>query len=216
VVGNLPSSAPVLTDVATAQLLFRAGHAAVQSDPAAWRSADYVIETPRLREQARSSGPARSALDSAVPVATFGSGSRAGVVARLLADGKSAALAEAAADAKDRATGEGQLLTNRRVHIASEARQVFASGAVDLRAATLLALIAHASDVTVVAVDRVAAEDAAGLPVRRLSLSLADPAALPDALAMLPAAYRPSVVAGSSVRCRVVWPVQMPPFSSVH
>jgi hypothetical protein len=201
----------VLTDEATAQRLLGAGRAAVQTDPAAWRSADYVVETPRLRAEASTSSPLRAALDSEAPVAKFGRGGDQVVVARLLPDGQTAE-----ADVTDRRTAGSQLLQNPHVQISAAARGAFASGVVDLRAATLLALMAQNGDVTVRAVERVPAEDAAGLPVRQLVLSFADPSAVADVLARLPASYRPSAVTGSNTSCRLTWPVQVPPLTSVH
>jgi hypothetical protein len=185
----------------------------VQTDPAAWRSADYILETPRLRADASTSSPLRAALDSEAPVAKFGRGADQVVAARLLPDGQTA---EAAADVTDRRTAGSQLLENPRVHISAAARNAFGSGMVDLRAATLLALMAQNGDVTVRAVERVPAEDAAGLPVRQLVLSFADPSAVADVLARLPASYRPSAVTGSNSSCRLTWPVQVPPLTSVH
>jgi hypothetical protein len=138
------------------------------------------------------------------------------VVARLLPVGKAAALADVAHDARARRQADAELLSNSSVHIARRARAAFASGSVDLRAATLLALMAQVGDVKVVSVGRVAAESAAGLPVRRISLALPDRSALPQTLAMLPATYRPTSVLASAVVCRLTWPVQMPPFRSVQ
>jgi hypothetical protein len=215
-VSDLSSSAPVLTDEVTARRLLRAGRAAVQSDVAAWRSADYALETPQLRAEARSDSALGAALTTAVPVARFGGRADRLIVARLLPGKEAAAAAALKADARDRRTAESQLLRNGRVHIARDARGAFASGAVDLRAATLVALMARSADVTVLAIRRARAEDAAGLPVRRLSLSAGNRSALADGLAMLPPRYRPFSVAGSSVEWRLSWPVRIPPLPLLH
>jgi hypothetical protein len=215
VVEDLPSSAPVFTDQATARRLLDAGRAAVQTDPSAWRSADYVLDTPPLRAEARSSKELRAALASEVPAARFGSGNGRVIVARLLPGGSADAFAAVRSDAADRAAADAELLRNGRVRIAQQARSAFRSGAVDLRAATLIAMVAQSQDVRVMGVARVPAEDAAGLPIRRLSLSFRNRSALADALAVLPAGYRPESVTGSSV-VRVTWAVQLPPLLSVH
>lgn len=216
VVAQLPSSSPVFSDAATAGLLGQAGRAAVQSRPQSWRSADWVLATPQLRRLAGSVKRVHKALASAVPVAIFGSGPTRVEIGRLLPGGRRAAVRAMAADADVRRTAELQLLRNRRVHIDAAARRAFATGAVDLRAATLLAVVSRSSDVTVTAVSIDPAEHAAELPARRLVLAFANDLALPDALAVLPPPYRPSLIQGSNQRCRVTWAVQIPPLPSVH
>ena len=71
-------------------------------------------------------------------------------------------------------------------------RAVLRGGQLDMRAATVLALLATKTDVHVTGLALDQPEAAAGRPVRRATLSLRDTSALAETLRMLPLAYAPS------------------------
>jgi hypothetical protein len=151
-----------------------------------------------------------------VPIARFGTGPGRVEVARVVHGSRRAVIAAEAVNAKDRRTADAELLQNPRVHVADAYRAVFASGRVDMRAAALLALAAGDGDVSVQAVLTQPGEDAAGLPARRLVLSVENLGSLRSALASLPTSYRPAAVQRTERRIRLVWPVRVPPVRVLH
>jgi hypothetical protein len=210
----LPSSSPVFCDAATAQLLTRVGHPAVQVSVWSWRRAGWTIITPGLRDEAPDSTPVTSALAATIPVAVFGGGSDRVVIARLVPGRTSAVAAAVAADARERRNAAAALLHNGHVRIAEAARAAFTAGSVDFRADTLLAAIASNSShgsATVVQVQTDAAEQATGLPARRLEIAFPDQSTLSDALASLSARFRPYLVQGTNRLAQLTWRVRIPP-----
>jgi hypothetical protein len=213
-VSQLPSSSPVFCDAATAQLLTRVGHPAVPVSVWSWRRAGWTIITPGLRDEAPDSTPVTSALAATIPVAVFGGGSDRVVIARLVPGRTSAVAAAVAADARERRNAAAALLRNGHVRIAEAARAAFTAGSVDFRADTLLAAIASNSShgsATVVQVQTDAAEQATGLPARRLEIAFPDQSTLSDALASLPARFRPYLVQGTNRLAQLTWRVRIPP-----
>jgi hypothetical protein len=149
-------------------------------------------------------------------MAVFGNGHDRVEVAVVLHGSRDAARVAQAVEMKDRRVADAELLRNPRVHVSARSRAVFATGRLDLRAAALLALTAGAGDVSVQAVPTQPAEDAAGLPARRLVLSLRSFGNLRNALASLPASYRPAAVERTGRRIRLAWPVRIPPVRVLH
>jgi threonine dehydrogenase-like Zn-dependent dehydrogenase len=86
--------------------------------------------------------------------------------------------------------------------VSGTARQILRDGDLDLRAATVLAVLAGKSPITLVDIVAVRAETAAGLPARTIVLRVRKHAVL-HVLDSLPGAYRPASnrpVGGHAVR----------------
>jgi len=135
-----------------------------------------------------------SPVTGALPVAEFRAGGDAAAVLQRVASAPHSLAARRAADAASRRSAERQLLGNHRLHASAAARAVLSGGGLDLRAATVLALLASSGPVSVVAVRGDPPEQAAGLPARVVDLRVASRVA--DAVRQqLPAGYRPASVA---------------------
>jgi hypothetical protein len=215
VIQQLPTGSAVLADAATADALRQAGRAQVRQSLGNWRHYHYIVISSRWRSAAHHNRTVSSVLSATKPMAIFGNGrDRVEVAVVLGGSGDAARLAQV--EMKDRRVADAELLRNPRVHVSARSRAVFATGRLDLRAAALLALTAGAGDVTVQAVPTQPAEDAAGLPARRLVLSLRSFGNLRNALASLPASYRPAAVERTGRRIRLAWPVRIPPVRVLH
>jgi hypothetical protein len=92
-------------------------------------------------------------------------------------------------------------------------RRPLGRGELDLRAATVLALLAAKTDVHLakIVIDR--SEAAAGRPARTLTLTLRDADALAATLHTLPAAYAPAGVRTAGATTRLDWSVGLAPMS---
>lgn len=171
---NLPHSAVIAARGDLAAALRSAGFSHVIAHPG---GADYLVGVTG---------------GTSVPVAKFGSRGGA-VVVRQRVDVRYAARLWAA-DATGRRAAERELLRNFNVRTAPGARSALAAGRVDMRAATVLALLAGRGPVRLLAATPEPAEQAVGQPIRILELRV-DSGAAQDIRAGLSAAYQPATVA---------------------
>jgi hypothetical protein len=223
---NLPHDARIAADHGVTFALTRAGFSAdhiarydqiapdVDGSPAkgGWRDFDYLVSTEVSRLDSLVMLQVQQALVSSVPVAVFGTGPHRVEVRQILPGGTAGLDARRAVDAKARQQAETGLLGNPRLHPNAVARRVLATGGLDLRAATVLALIAEQVPVQLAAITTDPAEVAAGLPARTVEITLSVPSVVADAVRALPADYLPvNLRVLSRNRCQLVWPVGVAP-----
>jgi hypothetical protein len=152
---------------------------------------DYIVSTPALRAQASTGNPIDRALRSSVPVALFGSG-RDQVVVRQASTASAADIAaRRVVDGETRRIAERQLLINPAVRARGPAGAALSAGQLDLRAATVLALMANASHIELLTVNVNEPERAAGLPARSIDVRADDGADMQATVNSLPPLYRP-------------------------
>jgi hypothetical protein len=107
-----------------------------------------------------------------------------------------------ARDTHDRRAAGRALLANPRVTTDPRLFAALRDGQLDIRAATVLALLATNADVHVIRLALDQPEAAAGRPVRRVTLSLRNTSALAQTLRMLPHQYAPSDISAPLGRSR--------------
>jgi hypothetical protein len=185
--GAVPHSAVVLADATTTAQLARYGfaHAGTSTHAA------YTVSTPALRRTAATDGAIATVLQQAVPIAVFPTDAGQ-IVVGAVSDVAPSTLAEHRSDDAQLRTGAGRgLLANPNFVASPAASSVLSAGRLDLRPATVLALMAAEGKVQLRSVTSVAAETAAGLPARTVTF-VATPAAEQRALLLgLSQAYRP-------------------------
>jgi hypothetical protein len=168
-------------------------------------STDYVVSTPSLRAGMGPNSAVASLLMSSVPIAIFGRGADNAVVRQVSSASVAQVKAQRALDLDRRRSSERQLLTNPAVRTSARAHPLLTRGALDLHAATVLALMASAGRIEIVDIVAVPAEAAAGLPARIADIRTSSAAAW-AVLDALPPNYR---LASNHVRPdrshRLVW-----------
>ena len=155
---------------------------------------EYVFETSALRAAGSADSGLTAALAATAPVATFGSADAQVTVRQAVAD--SAAVVSAARPPM-RALGarpSKSCCATRQCTPAATRRAVLQSGQLDLRAATVLAYLANSTTVQLTNVSPDAAEQAAGLPIRSVDVTIGAPAVMQTIVSGLPVAYQPASV----------------------
>jgi hypothetical protein len=173
---------------------------------------DYVVSTAALRATARSGNAVDRALKSSLPIAVFGSGANQVVVRQVSTRSGAESVGRRTAERQARRTAERQLLTNPAIHAHAAARIALQAGLLDLRAATVLVLMANSSHVDIVSVNADEPEQAAGLPARSVDVWTDAAPAVQAMLSNLPPSYQPSgdtrLPNGTH---RMVWPIDPEP-----
>ncbi|WP_375479519.1 hypothetical protein [uncultured Jatrophihabitans sp.] len=169
---TLPKTVVVLADAQVGDALRAQGFSAVRPVTGATSTpaAGVVVSTPQLRAAATNSA-IDAAVRSAIPLAVVGSGGSQITVAQLSRLSAAELATHRAADAGLRKSSEPELLANPAVRVDSGAAAVLRAGALDLRAATVLAQMASIGAVHLRAVVGDAAEQRAGLPARVVELT---------------------------------------------
>jgi hypothetical protein len=211
---NVSRQNAVRADASVSAALFADGYTAasvylsLDSDSAG----SVLVTTREIRAQVgRGLATAASSI-SAVPVATFGSGAWRVDVALLVAGRAAALQGRVARETTERKAAGRGLATNPHVAVPDALRPWLADGGLDLRAATLLALLAARTDERITRITSDAAEAAAGRPARTLALTITDPAVLADVLRQLPPAYAPARVSTLPGDARqLTWPFGLAP-----
>jgi hypothetical protein len=210
---NLARDAPLSAEASVAAALDKQGfraHTFRSGGP--WGADRFLVSSPAIRTDIARGLAASAARISSVPLAVFGA--LAGrVEVRLIVPGRASSLeARLARDVRDRLGAGHALLANPRVTTDPGPQAVLRDGRLDMRAATVLALIATNTEVHVrdLALDK--PEAAAGRPVRTVTLSLRNAAALTQTLRMLPHAYAPrDISAPVGASCELTWSVGLAP-----
>ncbi len=218
VTANVDRTAVLAADPAVAADLtavgFRSTHPLAGAGVPDWHGDAFLVDTPAA--EAVTSGTVAAERASSVPVALFGTGSSAVAVRKVLPGGTAGLDQRRAQDQQARIQAGTELLSNPHVHATGAAAQAVRSGGLDLRAGTMLALLADRTDVQLNDVSADAHESAAGLPARTMTISAADPSAISTVLTEMPSASRPlevTPVAGGSERMR--WDIAIAPVPSV-
>jgi hypothetical protein len=223
-VANLPSDARVTADSTVTSDLVRAGFtrrppvAYIQIDVGglpqggSWRDFDYLVSTASTRVDSAILPLLEQALRSSIPVAIFGDGSDRVEVRQILPRGTDGVDVRRSADQQARQRAEAALLHNRRVQVDLAAVGVLEAGGLDLRAATVLALMADRELLQVDAIDSDPAETAAHLPARTVEITVTQPTLVADTVRSLPTDYRPQLVRKlGPTRSQLVWPIAVAP-----
>lgn len=218
---NLPRSATVIADDAMRAALIAAGFQAaavtVPGQVAGCAAISFVVVTPALEAAATSDPVLRGCVQSSLPIAVFGRASSAVRVGETVPAGSRALAAQRAVDAHDRRLAGTGLALNPAVRSSAAVLTQLRAGALDLRAATVIAVLAGRTGVHITAVTGEAAEVAAGLPARTVTVALTDAAELPGVLAGLSEAFRPTVMVRSGPDSfRLAWPFTTAPTPTVN
>jgi hypothetical protein len=216
---NIARATPLSADPAVAVDLrvsgFTAAHA-VEADGRGtqyWNADEFIVSTPRIREVVSRSLERAAARTSTEPVAVFG-GAADRVEVRMIVHASASSLDERLArDARDRAAAGSALVHNPRVMLHGALRTLLGKGELDLRAATVLALLAARTDVHITEIVTDKSEAVAGRPARTLTVMLRDAKALATTLRTLPAAYAPARVGETGAATRLAWSVGLAPMS---
>ena len=199
---NLPSNVKLLADPNVRSELvglgFTAGNIGTIDDGALDSTATrYLVVTPAIRLAGQRAGsPVANLLANALPVAVFGNGQDRVEVSQLGAMGTSLTTAQQA-----RLMAGQALQRNPSVHIVAGLVPVVSDGRVDMRADTVLAVLAAQSPVSLLALPQASAETRAGAPIRTISFSLGGDPAAADTLV------------GATVRSL---PASMAPYQTSH
>lgn len=218
---NLPYSGKVIADDAVRAALIDSGFPPASVTPPAGvlgcAAVSFVVVTAALEAAAISDGSLGRCLHTALPIAVFGTGATAVRIAQTTPGGSPALAAQRRLDARDRMVAGVALAGNPSVRVSAGARAQLRLGGLDLRAGTVIAVLAGHTLVHITAITGVAAERAAGLPARTVELALADPAVLPSVLAGLSAPFRPSMTVHTGpLSVRLVWPFTTATIPALH
>jgi hypothetical protein len=211
---NVTTTTTILGDAGITADLIASGYPSARQVDGSWQDATYAVSTSMLRDDPSRTANVEAVIASSAPVATYGSGPDLVQVRRIIIGGIAGLSAALARDATARRIAGPQLLTNPKITVDAASRPVFASGALDLRASTFLALLAARGPLAVSNVITDPGEAAAGLPSRALEVRVSDSAAIALTLQALPSAYRPTSVAGSGTDSQLRWPIALPPVGS--
>jgi hypothetical protein len=152
---------------------------------------DYIVSTAALRAVAVPGSPIDRALNSSLPIAVFGSGSDQVVVRQVSTAPSAEVAARRSTDLETRRSAERQLLSNPAIRVSGPARAQLQAGQLDLRAATVIALMANSSHVEILSVNVDEPERAAGLPARSVDVRTDAAAGVQVMPSNLPPLYKP-------------------------
>lgn len=194
---ELPHDARVVTDPAVRGAMAAQGFTAVHDlrtarREADLRAADYVVDTSTVTAAAGGDSAVARALAWSVPIAAFGSGAARVIVRQMSSVAPNRLAARRRTDRLTRRNSEPELLANPAVHATGSARLALRNGELDMRCATVLAVLADASKIDLLGVEVDPAEHAAGLPARRIEVRAGSSTRMLKVLAALPRSYRPS------------------------
>jgi hypothetical protein len=152
----------------------------------------YAILTPRLRSMSTLTGSRLAmAIANAIPIARLGEGPQAVTVLQVQSESPQGLSARFAADLRARGLAGGALARNRQVSADPALLRLLRAGALDLRASTVIAMLADAGPVRLQELTIDPAATAVGRPVRQVRLTVGKPSTLSSLLSVLPAVYRP-------------------------
>jgi hypothetical protein len=178
-----------------------------------WDTDEFIVSTPTIREVVSRSLAQAAARTSTAPAAVFGRAADRVEVCMIVHASASNLDEHLASDARDRAAAGRALMRNPRVMLDAALRRQISRGELDLRAATVLALLAARTDVHITEIVTDRSEAAAGRPARMLTLTLRNADALATTLQTLPAAYAPAAVGKAGAATRLEWSVGLAPMS---
>ena len=209
--GNVPRVAALRTDSAVAAQLISAGYRSTGPSVSIDAAGAFLVTTPKDRDRARRDLARAADRVSSVPVAAFGADARL-VEVSLLVDGSASSWrTRLVQQSAERLAADRALLANPRLTVADAALPWLTDGRVDLRAATVLALLAARTDVHVVRISLDPGEATAERPARTLEVSLSNPAVLSGVRHELPSPYAPAQVSPLPGAWQLTRPVGLAP-----
>jgi hypothetical protein len=213
---NLPHSAKVIADGTVRAALIDSGFPAsavtLPGNAVGCDAIAFVVVTRALESAATKDKTLAGCVRSALPIAVFGTGTAAVRIAETVPTGSRALAAQRAEDTYERGIASTALISNPSVQMSAAVRLTMSTGKLDLRAATVIAVLAGQAQVQIAAVLGDPAEIAAGLPARTVDLVLTHSAELAAVLATLSEPFRPSaIVRTGSDGYRLVWPFATAP-----
>jgi hypothetical protein len=183
-----------------------------QLAPNGWRDYDYLVSTQSVRSDPKAAPQVAQALRNSTPYAVFGGGDSRVEVRRIASSGWAILNTAKRNDIAGRRRTADDLLANRQLRMSAATRQVLRNGALDIRAATALAIMCGMSTVTVSGLPADIGEEAAGMPVRVVDVADLSPSAVTVALAGLPPGFRPLTMSSlGTAGTRLVWNVAVAP-----
>jgi hypothetical protein len=214
---NVAADTPLCADRAVVAQLGKAGFTALDScRPDASLDHDrFIVSTPDIRTAIAHGLAAIVGQRASLAVAVFGTGAERVEVRMVVPGAQSALSARLTRDLHERALAAAALLHNPRVTLSAGARAALRRGELDMRAATLLALLTARIPVRVDTVMTRPPEAAAGLPARSIAVSVSDPAALTATARLLTGDYVPALVTTAGNGTRLDWPVGLAPNAGV-
>jgi hypothetical protein len=208
---NLPPGTRVRAAPDAAESIRAAGLRGVAPSAAGCRANDYVLVTASLRSQAQNDRALASCIFSSLPVAVFARGIDVSEVRQITAD-PARTQQERQQTRADQRRGGAALVDNRAIVVSADVRRTLLAGAVDLRVQTVLAALSQHGRLRVQAVVPDPGEARAGMPARRVDVSLRSAATLDAVLAELSGDYRPETVERRSASTeRLTWPFRVQP-----
>jgi hypothetical protein len=210
---NVAANTPVCGDRAMVTQLSQAGFTAVTScqSNGSLNNDRFVVSTPDIRAAVAGGLAVVVRQRASLPVAVFGTGAERVEVLMIVPGAQAALSTRLTRDLHERALAAAALLHNPRVTATASARAALRRGQLDMRAATLLALLTARTPVRIDTITSRPPEEAAGRPARSVTLSVADPAALAATTHMLTGDYTPALVTTASGSTRLDWPVGLAP-----
>jgi hypothetical protein len=209
--GNVPRVAALRADSVVAAQLISAGYRSAGPSVSIDTAGAFLVTTPKDRDHARRDLARAADRVSSLPVAAFGAGAQR-VEVSLLVDGSASSLrTRLVQQTAERLAADRALLANPRLTVADAALPSLTDGRLDLRAATVLALLAARTDVHIVRISLHPAEATAERPARTFAVSLSNPAVLSNVLRELPSPYAPAQVSAARGVWQLTWPVGLAP-----
>ena len=196
---NVAKDATVFAPTALLADLHRSGITQAAAVPGVGRepAAGFLLSTPSLRSDATVQRAVASVVAASLPVAQFGAGASRVEVRQVSPDGLANLQQRRMQDLGYRKLAGTELLRNPHVQVSADARNQLGRGDLDLRAETLLAVVANSTDVRVVEIVDDPAEEGFGLPARTVVVSVGQLAPLQAAVAGLPGTSKPAISAVS-------------------
>ena len=177
----------------------------------------FVVSTPAIRQLVASRLAAEQSQTASLPVAVFGTPPQQ-IVIRMIVPGSTVRLqARLAHDLSDRIEAGRNLVADRHVTAEGRSHSLLRAGRIDLRATTVLAMLAAKTIIRVNAVELDPAEAAAGRPVRTLTVSVRYQSVLDDVLRTLAPEDAPKQVINYGANTsQLVWSVGLAPDHPVN
>ena len=213
---NLSRSAVVVADPETATQLRAVGFSKSTADNALdgvdRQGVDYLVSVPSTDT---ASAIRTQLAGSSIPLAVFSPGAEPVTVAQVFPRGMADADRRRADNIRGQAQAGKQLPANPAIRYTANTRAVIASGTVDLRATTVLVVLAQAGTVWIRDITVDPAEARAGQPARTLTITVDNSQQAQTILAGLPVLYRPQTVTPiSQATLLTVWTPAIAPVAT--
>ena len=209
---NLASSVTVAADPTTAAQLRNDGMDHVTALPATADQLRFVRYLVTAAAAEPASAPPASLRARATPIATFGRPGHTVTIEQVVALSSGETLPQLLArDRRARSLAGTQLAQNARLHTTAVTGPALRSGVLDLRAATVLAVLAGNGSVQLDRIDQIAAERTAHLPARTITITVPNAGAVGTQIRALAAPYGADSSQLSPTKLTVQWPVDVAP-----